>query len=1018
MNKIHDRKANVTPEHWRQIAKLYSAACEAKGAEKAALLSDVDPEVRARVERMLAQDSDGAILDRPAGEFLEPLKETIAAAGTHLGPYKIVASIGSGGMGTVYRAVDTRLNRAVALKIAAERYSERFTREAQAISTLNHPHICTLYDVGSNYLVMELLEGATLADEINKGPLAQEQVVRYGAQIASALAEAHAHGIVHRDLKPGNIMVTRHGVKVLDFGLAKMLSETKVTEAKVIMGTPLYMAPEQVQGQEADARTDLFTLGLVLYEMASGRLPFPGVSLARMLVNDSTTAVPPTSTQRAGIPANLDKLIATLLSKEPARRMLSAGDVDRELSALANRLDASPTRSILRPAFVVPAAVLLLSMIAGGALLCERSEHRRWALEKGIPEIGKLAIDRKPLAAFLLLQKAEQYLPGDPRLTQIDRDLTRFVSVKTTPAGSKVELQDYLAPESAWFSLGTTTLDHVKIPKGQLRWRVSKPGAGEFEAAPSPNADIVQLSIPPSHDLQAGMVPLPAGRWRSFIGFIGFLQYELPAYDMDRFEVTNRQFQDFVDQGGYRMRKYWKETFKKYGKELTWEQGMDLFRDPTGRPGPSTWTAGHFPTGQADYPVSGVSWYEAAAYASFAGKSLPTLGQWYKAAPPDWAVFGANVSNFGEHGPVAVGASPGVGPYGTYDMAGNVREWCLNADESDNRFILGGAWRTQNYQAIEPEALLAFDRSPMNGFRTVRNRGELLSPAIAPIVRHPREFSKAKPVSDDVFQAYRAMYAYDKRPLDVQSEGLVENTPDWTKAKITIDAGYEHDRLPVYVFLPKNVRPPFQAVVFSPSARVNQMPSSNKLGDLQFVDYIIQSGRAVLYPIYQGTYERGGLTRPGIGTVEDLQLIVQQSKEIRRSVDYLETRPEQFDRNKLAYLGVSQGSAYGVIFATLEDRFKTVIFLDGGFFLGPTMPARDQVNFAPRLKKPVLMVNGRYDFTFPPDQAQLPLLNMIGTPAADKRRVVSDTPHDVSQDKPLLSKEVLGWLDRYLGRVN
>jgi pimeloyl-ACP methyl ester carboxylesterase len=270
-----------------------------------------------------------------------------------------------------------------------------------------------------------------------------------------------------------------------------------------------------------------------------------------------------------------------------------------------------------------------------------------------------------------------------------------------------------------------------------------------------------------------------------------------------------------------------------------------------------------------------------------------------------------------------------------------------------------------------------------------------------------------------VFQAYRrSVYAYDNRPLNIQTDAGVEDTPYWTRKKVIIDAGYGNERLPVYVFLPKNVHPPFQSVVFFPSARALMMPSSGNLGDLQFVDYVVKSGRALVYPVYRGTYERRGSTRALPGTIEDLQFVVDASKEVRRSVDYLEALPDQFDSSKIAYLGVSQGGAYGVIFATLEDRFKTVIFLDGGFFLRPAMPARDQVNFAPRLKKPLLMVNGRYDFTFSLDRAQLPFFRMIGTPERDKKRLVFDTPHDISQEHAALSREVLAWLDMYLGRVN
>jgi len=363
-----------------------------------------------------------------------------------------------------------------------------------------------------------------------------------------------------------------------------------------------------------------------------------------------------------------------------------------------------------------------------------------------------------------------------------------------------------------------------------------------------------------------------------------------------------------------------------------------------------------------------------------------------------------------------VGASNAVGPYGTYDMAGNVREWVSNAIDGDRRFILGGAWRTQTYQAFDPEALPPFDRSPLNGFRCVVNSAPLPAAVTAPVVRQTRDFSKAKPASDEVFQAYKIMYAYDHTPLNAKIEGVVEDTPDWTKAKISIDSGDGRERLPLYLYLPKNVHAPFQTVLFFPSARVEFMASSESLGDLQFVDYIIKSGRALLYPIYSGTYERRG--RHGLpGSVEDRELIMVQSKEVRRSVDFLETRPE-IDKARLGYLGVSAGTAYGVIYTALEERLKAIVFLDGGFFLGPVARGRDQVDFAPRIKKPVLMVNGRYDFTFSPERAQIPLFNMLGTPPADKKRVVFDTPHDVSQEKALLSREVLAWLDKYLGRVN
>lgn len=349
----------LTRERWRKIEELYQAAQNCPPHQRAALLQATDPEIRARVERMLEIESSGGLLDQSPFQAAADPAQTVIPPGAQLGPYKIEAQIGSGGMGTVYRAVDTRLGRVVAIKIASERYSVRFQFEAQAISTLNHPNICTLHDVGPTYLVMEFIDGSTLAAELKKGPLPPETAARYGAQIANALAEAHSLGIIHCDLKPPNIMLTRHGVKVLDFGLARILDSTSVTRTGAVMGTPAYMAPEQAEGIEPGSATDLFSLGLVLYEMSVGRLPFPGASLGQMLSSGAHPAIPAPSFERAGVPASLDSLVWKLLEKDPARRPQSGAEVSRELTAIANHLSAPPysPRTWL---FAIPAMVLLL----------------------------------------------------------------------------------------------------------------------------------------------------------------------------------------------------------------------------------------------------------------------------------------------------------------------------------------------------------------------------------------------------------------------------------------------------------------------------------------------------------------------------------------------------------------------------------------------------------------------------------------------------------------------------------
>ncbi|HYC92443.1 MAG TPA: protein kinase [Thermoanaerobaculia bacterium] len=311
--------------------------------------------------------------------------------GKRLGPYEIVSRIGAGGMGEVFKARDTRLDRSVAVKILPSEFARnaqvklRFEREARTISQLAHPHICTLYDVGSedgvDYLVMEYLEGETLAQRLEKGPLPIDQVLRYGIEMADALDRAHKGGIVHRDLKPGNIMLTRGGAKLLDFGLAKeadlggpispsVSTEKKtLTEEGTIVGTFQYMAPEQLEGGDVDARTDIFALGAVLYEMATAHRAFPGRSKASVIASILKTHPPSILESQPALPPALDRIIRTCLQKEPDERFQSAHDVRLAMQWIGEAAPVASTRSARRAAPMTVAALLLALVSVVAALL-------------------------------------------------------------------------------------------------------------------------------------------------------------------------------------------------------------------------------------------------------------------------------------------------------------------------------------------------------------------------------------------------------------------------------------------------------------------------------------------------------------------------------------------------------------------------------------------------------------------------------------------------------------------------
>jgi Tol biopolymer transport system component len=318
------------------------------------------------------------------------------AAGSRLGPYEILSPLGAGGMGEVYRARDTRLDRTVAIKVLPTHLStslesrQRFEREAKTISQLSHPHICALHDVGregeTEYLVMEYLEGETLADRLLKGPLPLEQTLRFGIQIADALDKAHRQGIVHRDLKPGNVMLTKSGVKLLDFGLAKAFdqegpvesltsaatSARDLTAEGAILGTLSYMAPEQLEGKKVDSRTDIFALGATLYEMATGKKAFATSSQASLITLIMSADPPPIAQVQPMSPPALDRVVKTCLEKDPEDRWQSAGDVAKELKWIAEG-----------------SAGAIPSIVAGGG---RRREMLGWGIAALAVVLGALAV--------------------------------------------------------------------------------------------------------------------------------------------------------------------------------------------------------------------------------------------------------------------------------------------------------------------------------------------------------------------------------------------------------------------------------------------------------------------------------------------------------------------------------------------------------------------------------------------------------------------------------------------------
>jgi hypothetical protein len=344
-------------------------------------------------------------------------------------------------------------------------------------------------------------------------------------------------------------------------------------------------------------------------------------------------------------------------------------------------------------------------------------------------DIIKVARQEEKLdEAYAVAVQAERYIPHDPMLLKLWPKMSWPGSIRTTPPGVSVYRKNYNASDSAWEFVGRSPIENRRFPQVDSRWKFELRGFSTVERATFPDESMTVMMDDESV-VPAGMVHVELAASRSetapvqLSGLAGF--ETLPAiplgnYWIDKFEVTNAEYKRFVDQGGYQQQKYWKQEFRKGGHVLPWAEAMQVFKDRTGRPGPANWVQGEYPHGEDEYPVTGVSWFEAAAYAEFACKSLPTMYHWIAAASPQDAPSLIPVSNFGGAGPAPVGTYRGMSWSGAFDMAGNVKEWVLNESDSGKRYILGGAWNEPSYVFNDPDARSPFDRLPNFGFRCAK----------------------------------------------------------------------------------------------------------------------------------------------------------------------------------------------------------------------------------------------------------------------------------------------------------
>ncbi len=709
--------------------------------------------------------------------------------------------------------------------------------------------------------------------------------------------------------------------------------------------------------------------------------------------------------------------LAWYLSREKGESKQIADD--RKSQGISNFLRKKSWFSIL-------GAVMIILLILTGIRFIYLQVKIKWAKEQAISQMQNWVSDYNFFNAFQLRQQIKKYIPDDPEFLRLDILITRRFNIITDPEGADVYYKEYSHVEEEWILLGTTPIVNIEMPNRTLfRWKLEKQGYEVIYAAEPTHMDTLFRTLHETGTIPEGMVYVE-GIYPQTV--VNFLSQKKNGFYIDKYEVTNQMFKEFIDQGGYQNSDFWQNEFILKDDTLTFDEAMEHFIDITGRPGPATWEAGDYPDGQDNYPLNGISWHEAAAYAAYAEKSLPTLLHWQSAAgflfnrwPP---LYGSNVlplSNMGGSNPEPVGSHAGISYFGTYDMAGNVREWCRN-ESPDGRIILGGAWNDVSYMSKDMSQLPAFNRSAKNGFRCVvyPNRNSISELVFQPVPfwGDNQDYRFMEPVSETEFQFYRKQFLYDKTGLNSQIEERDESQEDWIIEKISFNASYENERMIAYLFLPKESVPPFQTIIFFPGSYAAEETSITKSFTNWSFDYILKNGRAVMFPIYKTTYERKDEFYNCANSSESHQYtecMIKCVMDFSRSIDYLETRGD-IDIASLGYLGDSWGGRMGAIIPAVEDRLKLCVLIRGGLSTIKKYPEATEFNYVSYVKIPVLMLNGKYDFTFPYESTVKPMFDLLGTPEQHKKLVLYETDHYVPKTE--IVKETLNWLDKYFGPVN
>ncbi|MFL5327990.1 MAG: protein kinase domain-containing protein [Gemmataceae bacterium] len=1066
-----------------------------------------DLELLDRVEKLL-RVNDASPFPEPeiknaTQEFID---SSVAVNVVIAGKYKLVEEIGEGGMGHVYMAQQIEpIRRAVAVKVIkagmdSKGVLARFEAERQALAVMDHPNIARVLDAGVTdsgrpFFVMELIKGVPITEFCDARKMPLRERLQLFVPVCQAIQHAHQKGIIHRDIKPSNVLVALHDdrpvSKVIDFGVAKavgapLTDRTLMTGFGAVVGTPEYMSPEQAgfNQVDVDTRSDVYALGVLLYELFTGGTPFSRKELEKAgmlemlrVIREKEPSKPSTKLSTAdGLPTlaanrgtapaqltklvrgDLDWIVMKALEKDRNRRYDSANGFALDLQRyLADEpvLACPPTvvyrlrkfvhrrRAALSVVAFLAAATVFIAVggwfyraaVLDANQLRRDSDHAQKvnAAHEQFPVVQAAIRRGEYERAFDILNEIEPYIPDHPDLAVLLDQCSEVCTPTTVPLGVDLSIRRYEQDDAPWRKLTQTGSGPrvVRVPRGEHLWRASKPGYREvIGLRPAQSASFV---LDPENSIPPEMIRIPSGSpSQPSLGFsTEFRSVELPTFLIDRYEVTNAEYAKFVNEGGYDNAAYWRDLpwLDTEGKSTTWEKAKAKFLDQTGRPGPATWRDGACLAGESGYPVRGVSWYEAMAYARCAGKSLPTIYHWTLASQVESSVALAGNefiarSNFGTQ-VQTVRSLRDVGFHGATGMAGNVKEWCFSESGDGHRFILGGACGEPFYTQVTLDNSRPLRRDEFFGFRCVKFLDDQRGPS--PAWEKANSIPWPAPTKrEELFDAktfhivIQDRFVYDRSaPLEATAEQMDEG--DWIHVVAQVNAAYRSpkgnwQRLTLHLYLPKGVDPRggYQAVVYCPCMDGLILPHMRPLTEEYGLDALVRSGRAVLRPVYHGMYER----RTASGADDDRATEDQRisfGQDLMRAIDYLHERGD-IDMSRLGYYGFSLGAELGGSFLALEPRIRAAVLEAGGL---PNEPLRkdrfvlEWRHYLPEIRIPVLMLNGQVDPIYPVNESQVAMFQLLGS--SIKEQYIHPTGHHMLAPDIKFTK-MQAWFDRHFGQ--